>query len=111
MISVADGIWEAARRLERLLRNDPSSGVIRYTDAPRHMRLVVASLSLFKFSLFSPSSLKLVHDGLEQKFICLNKIEGLVCTGRSRKSCESQRERAFQSGAEPPWVGERARLV
>jgi urocanate hydratase len=33
MVIVADGTPEAARRLERVLTNDPAMGVIRHADA------------------------------------------------------------------------------
>jgi urocanate hydratase len=33
MVIVADGTPEAARRIERVLWNDPASGVIRHADA------------------------------------------------------------------------------
>ncbi|MEO5888640.1 MAG: urocanate hydratase, partial [Ferruginibacter sp.] len=33
MVIVADGTEEAARRLSRVLRNDPGLGVIRHADA------------------------------------------------------------------------------
>jgi urocanate hydratase len=33
MVIVADGTKEAARRLERVLTNDPASGVMRHADA------------------------------------------------------------------------------
>jgi urocanate hydratase len=33
MVIVADGTPEAARRLERVLTNDPASGVMRHADA------------------------------------------------------------------------------
>ena len=33
MVVVADGTDEAARRLERVLWNDPATGVIRHADA------------------------------------------------------------------------------
>ncbi|HKF60812.1 MAG TPA: urocanate hydratase, partial [Dongiaceae bacterium] len=33
MVIVADGSKEAARRLERVLTNDPASGVMRHVDA------------------------------------------------------------------------------
>ena len=33
MVIVADGTAEAARRLERVLTNDPASGVMRHADA------------------------------------------------------------------------------
>jgi len=33
MVIVADGTEEAARRLERVLWNDPATGVIRHADA------------------------------------------------------------------------------
>jgi urocanate hydratase len=33
MVIVADGTPEAARRLARVLRNDPGSGVMRHADA------------------------------------------------------------------------------
>jgi urocanate hydratase len=33
MVVVADGTPEAARRLERVLWNDPASGVMRHADA------------------------------------------------------------------------------
>jgi urocanate hydratase len=33
MVIVADGTKEAARRLERVLWNDPASGVMRHADA------------------------------------------------------------------------------
>jgi urocanate hydratase len=33
MVIVADGTPEAARRLERVLWNDPASGVMRHADA------------------------------------------------------------------------------
>ena len=33
MVIVADGTPEAARRLERVLWNDPATGVMRYADA------------------------------------------------------------------------------
>jgi urocanate hydratase len=33
MVIVADGTAEAARRLERVLWNDPASGVMRHADA------------------------------------------------------------------------------
>ncbi len=33
MVIVADGTKEAAKRLERVLTNDPASGVMRHADA------------------------------------------------------------------------------
>ncbi len=33
MVIVADGTWEAANRLERVLTNDPATGVMRHADA------------------------------------------------------------------------------
>ena len=33
MVIVADGTADAARRLERVLWNDPASGVMRHADA------------------------------------------------------------------------------
>ena len=33
MVIVADGTAEAAKRLERVLRNDPATGVTRHADA------------------------------------------------------------------------------
>jgi urocanate hydratase len=33
MVIVCDGTAEAARRLERVLSNDPASGVMRHADA------------------------------------------------------------------------------
>jgi urocanate hydratase len=33
MVIVADGTPEAARRIERVLWNDPASGVMRHADA------------------------------------------------------------------------------
>jgi urocanate hydratase len=33
MVIVADGTIEAARRLERVLTNDPATGVMRHADA------------------------------------------------------------------------------
>jgi urocanate hydratase len=33
MVIVCDGTPEAARRLERVLTNDPASGVMRHADA------------------------------------------------------------------------------
>jgi urocanate hydratase len=33
MVIVADGTQEAARRIERVLWNDPASGVMRHADA------------------------------------------------------------------------------
>ena len=33
MVIVADGTEEAARRLKRVLHNDPAMGVIRHADA------------------------------------------------------------------------------
>jgi urocanate hydratase len=33
MVIVCDGTLEAARRIERVLWNDPASGVMRYADA------------------------------------------------------------------------------
>jgi urocanate hydratase len=33
MVVVADGTAEAARRLERVLWNDPATGVMRHADA------------------------------------------------------------------------------
>ena len=33
MVIVADGSREAARRLERVLTNDPATGVMRHADA------------------------------------------------------------------------------
>jgi urocanate hydratase len=33
MVVVADGSEEAARKLERVLTNDPGSGVMRHADA------------------------------------------------------------------------------
>ncbi|MBW8729129.1 MAG: urocanate hydratase, partial [Inquilinus limosus] len=33
MVIVADGTAEAARRLERVLTNDPGTGVMRHADA------------------------------------------------------------------------------
>jgi urocanate hydratase len=33
MVIVADGTKEAARRLERVLTNDPATGVMRHADA------------------------------------------------------------------------------
>jgi urocanate hydratase len=33
MVIVADGTQEAAKRLERVLTNDPATGVMRHADA------------------------------------------------------------------------------
>ncbi|MGO4857224.1 hypothetical protein, partial [Arthrobacter sp. 2MCAF14] len=40
--SVADGTELAARKLERLLTNDPGMGVIRHADAGYHRAIEVA---------------------------------------------------------------------
>lgn len=42
MAVVADGTDEAARRIERVLNNDPASGVIRYADAGYEMAVKTA---------------------------------------------------------------------
>jgi urocanate hydratase len=42
MVVVADGSDEAARKLERVLTNDPGTGVIRHADAGYERALDVA---------------------------------------------------------------------
>jgi urocanate hydratase len=42
MVIVADGTDDAARRLERVLWNDPASGVMRHADAGYEIALDVA---------------------------------------------------------------------
>jgi urocanate hydratase len=42
MVIVADGTPEAARRLERVLWNDPASGVMRHADAGYDTAIVCA---------------------------------------------------------------------
>ena len=42
MVIVADGTPEAARRLERVLWNDPASGVMRHADAGYESAIAVA---------------------------------------------------------------------
>jgi urocanate hydratase len=43
MVVVADGSDEAARKLERVLTNDPGTGVIRHADAGYERAIDVAS--------------------------------------------------------------------
>jgi urocanate hydratase len=42
MVVVADGSEEAARKLERVLTNDPGTGVMRHADAGYERALDVA---------------------------------------------------------------------
>ncbi len=42
MVVVADGTPEAARRLERVLWNDPATGVMRHADAGYDIALETA---------------------------------------------------------------------
>jgi urocanate hydratase len=42
MVVVADGTEQAARKLERVLTNDPGSGVIRHADAGYERAIEVA---------------------------------------------------------------------
>jgi urocanate hydratase len=42
MVVVADGSEEAARKLERVLTNDPGTGVIRHADAGYERAIDVA---------------------------------------------------------------------
>ena len=43
MVALADGTDMAARRLERVLTNDPASGIIRHADAGYEKAVQVAS--------------------------------------------------------------------
>ncbi|MDQ6877972.1 MAG: urocanate hydratase, partial [Candidatus Dormibacteraeota bacterium] len=43
MVVVADGSDEAARKLERVLTNDPGTGVMRHADAGYERAIDVAS--------------------------------------------------------------------
>jgi urocanate hydratase len=43
MVVVADGSDEAARKLERVLTNDPGTGVMRHADAGYQRAIDVAS--------------------------------------------------------------------
>jgi urocanate hydratase len=42
MVAVADGTDEAARKLERVLTNDPGTGVMRHADAGYDRAIEVA---------------------------------------------------------------------
>jgi urocanate hydratase len=42
MVVVADGTAEAARKLERVLTNDPGTGVMRHADAGYERAIQVA---------------------------------------------------------------------
>jgi urocanate hydratase len=42
MVAVADGTEEAARKLERVLTNDPGTGVMRHADAGYDRAIEVA---------------------------------------------------------------------
>jgi urocanate hydratase len=42
MVAVADGSEEAARKLERVLTNDPGTGVMRHADAGYERAIDVA---------------------------------------------------------------------
>jgi urocanate hydratase len=43
MVVVADGSWDAASRLDRVLTSDPGMGVVRHADAGYDRALEVAS--------------------------------------------------------------------
>ncbi len=51
MVIVADGTIEAARRLERVLTNDPASGVMRHADAGYEDAIACARLHDLKLPM------------------------------------------------------------
>ena len=51
MVIVADGTPAAARRLERVLTNDPASGVMRHADAGYEIAIACAKEQKLKLPM------------------------------------------------------------
>ena len=57
MVIVADGTVEAARRIERVLWNDPASGVMRHADAKYEIAIACAKEQGLKLPSLEPIKL------------------------------------------------------
>jgi urocanate hydratase len=55
MVIVADGTPEAARRLERVLTNDPATGVMRHADAGYDIAIACARAHGLKLPMLQGS--------------------------------------------------------
>ena len=76
MVIVADGTPEAARRLARVLRNDPGTGVMRHADAGYEIAVECAKEEGLDLPMLAPLAVAACDlDGLSQ---------GLKLTRRSR---------------------------
>jgi urocanate hydratase len=55
MVVVADGTWEAERRLQRVLTTDPGTGVMRHVDAGYERATEVARERGVRIPLLEPA--------------------------------------------------------